>query len=58
MPVEESRVDRLLRLAEEAAVSGDTDKTDNLLAVTRTAIYVQRLEVKALEKMAARTTNE
>lgn len=48
----ESRVDRLLRLAEESAVAGDTDKTDTILSVLRPAIYVQQLEVKALHKMS------
>jgi hypothetical protein len=46
----ETRVDRLLRRAEEAAEAGDTDKSDQFLAVLAPAIYVQRLEVKALKK--------
>ena len=49
--VSESRVDRLLRRAEEAAESGENDKSDQFLAVLAPAIYVQRLEVKALRKM-------
>lgn len=53
----ETRVDRLLRLAEEAAVEGDTDKTDTILSVLRPAIYVQRLEVKALRKMMMDTAD-
>jgi hypothetical protein len=48
----ESRVERLLRLAEESAVAGDSDKTESILLVLAPAIYLQRLEVKALRKMA------
>ena len=53
----ESRVDRLLRLAEEAAVAGDSDKTEDILSVLAPAIYVQRLEVKALNKMTKVTVD-
>jgi len=52
----ESRVDRLLRLAEEAAVNGDSDKCEDILTVLAPAIYVQRL--KALQNMTEKVTVE
>jgi hypothetical protein len=51
--VEESRVDRLLRLAEEAALNGDNDRSEALLEVLRPAIYLRNREIKELEKMVA-----
>lgn len=54
----ESRVDRLLRLAEEAATEGDYDKTEALLDVLRPAIYLRNREIKDLEKMVKVTADE
>jgi uncharacterized protein HemY len=51
----ESRVDRLLRLAEDAALAGDYDRSEALLEVLRPAIYLRRQEVKDLEKMLTPT---
>jgi len=58
LSVEESRVDRLLRLAEEAAIDGDNDRSAALLDVLRPAIYLRNREVKELEKMAAHVTTD
>ena len=52
MPTE-TRVERLLRLAEEAAMNGDTERSSALLEVLRPAIYLRNREVKELEKMVA-----
>jgi hypothetical protein len=49
----ESRVDRLLRRAEEAAESGEYDRSEALLDVLRPAIYLRNREVKELQKMVA-----
>lgn len=54
----EQRVERLLRLAEEAAIDGDTDKSAALLEVLRPAIYLRNREIKDLQKMTANVTAE
>ena|GEM_PF-6440576 len=51
----ESRVDRLLRLAEESALAGDSDRTENLLAVLSPAIYLRNLEIRELRKLTKQT---
>lgn len=55
---EESRVDRLMRLAEEAALNGDGDRTEALLAVLQPAIYLRNREAKDLAKMMKVTADE
>jgi hypothetical protein len=47
----ESRVERLMRLAEEAALAGDTDRAHALLAVLSPAIYLREQETKALKRL-------
>lgn len=47
---EESRVERLLRKAEEAADSGETDKADTYLEILHPAIFLKQREEKALRK--------
>ena len=54
----ESRVDRLMRLAEEAAIEGDTDKAEILLDVLRPAIYLRNREIKELDRMMKVTADE
>ena len=54
----ESRVDRLLRLAEEAAIEGDTDRAEILLEVLRPAIYLRRQEIRELERMVKVTNDD
>ena len=54
----ESRVDRLLRLAEQAAVEGDTDKSSALLEVLRPAIYLRNREVKELRRLSGFGTDQ
>ncbi len=54
----ESRVDRLLRRAEEAAEAGDNDKSDQFLAVLQPAIYLRNREIKELEKMTANVVTD
>jgi hypothetical protein len=54
----ESRVDRLLRRAEESAEAGDNDKSDQFLAVLQPAIYLRNREIKELEKMTANVTTD
>jgi len=49
--VSESRVDRLLRLAEEAAIDGDSERSAALLEVLRPAIYLRNREIKELDRM-------
>jgi len=48
----ESRVERLIRLAEAAAVAGDFDQTAALLAVLNSAIYLRGQEIRELKRMA------
>jgi len=55
---EESRVERLMRLAEAAALEGDTDKAHALLAVLSPAIYLRDQETKALKRMTKVTIDE
>lgn len=52
----ESRVDRLLRRAEESAEAGDNDKSDQFLALLQPAIYLRNREIKELRKMAEKVT--
>lgn len=52
----ESRVDRLLRLAEEAVMAGEYEKGYNLVNIADTALEVQKQEVEVLEKMTANVT--
>ena len=54
----ESRVDRLLRLAEQAAVDGDVDKSAALLEVLRPAIYLRNREVKELRRLSGFETDQ
>lgn len=51
---EESRVDRLLRRAEEAAEAGEFDKSEALLEVLRPAIYLRNREVKEMNRIPTR----
>lgn len=51
----ESRVDRLLRLAEEAAIEGEAEKTFALLSVMAAVDEFTRREVRALKKLAKRS---
>lgn len=57
-PMDESRVDRLIRLAEEAAINGDTDRATTLLEVLRPAIYLRNREIKELDRMMKVTAND
>jgi hypothetical protein len=45
-------VDRLLRLAEESALAGDSERTESLLAVLSPAIYLRNQEIRDMRKMA------
>lgn len=58
MPAEESRVDRLLRLAEEAVMAGEYEKGYNLVNIAHTALEVQKQEVEVLDKMTANVTTD
>jgi hypothetical protein len=56
MDSEESRTDRLLRLAEAAAVEGEMERTFALLGVLAAVDEFTRREVKSLKKMAKKAT--
>ena len=47
-----------MRLAEEAAVNGDTDRAEILLEVLRPAIYLRNREIKELDRMLKVTADE
>lgn len=51
---EESRVDRLLRRAEETAEAGEFDKSEALLEVLRPAIYLRNREIKEMRRIPVR----
>ena len=40
-----------MRLAEEAAIEGDLEQAEALLAVLRPAIYLRNREIKELDRM-------
>jgi hypothetical protein len=54
----ESRVDRLLRLAEESVLAGEYEKGYNLVNIADTALEVQKQEVEVLDKMTANVTTD
>lgn len=49
--MDESRVERLFRMAEEAAIEGDSERTFALLGVMSAAEHLEQKERKALRKM-------
>lgn len=51
--MEESRVDRLLRLAEEAITNGEYEQGFNFANVASIALEARRVEIGELEKIAA-----
>ena len=53
--MEESRVDRLMRLAEEAANRGELEQSEQFANLVGLALFVQRKEARDLAKMHAHT---
>jgi hypothetical protein len=49
----ESRVDRLLRLAEQAVLSDEFEKADTLVNIAQTALEVRQQELEEIQKMMA-----
>lgn len=54
----EDRVDRLLRLAEEAAVAGDEIRVNAFLDIADRAIYLRNWEVRALKRLWKQVVEE
>jgi hypothetical protein len=55
---EESRVDRLLRLAEQSAVEGEFEKSGALLEILRPAIYLRNREIKEMNRIPTKVEQQ
>lgn len=55
--MDESRVDRLLRLAEEAIAKGEYEQGFNFANVASIALDARRVEIGELEKIATADDN-
>lgn len=47
----ESRVERLMRLAEEAAMSGEFDRCYHLMGIAQTALELRKQESEEIQQM-------
>lgn len=54
----ESRVDRLMAKAEQAADRGDLERSEQFANLAGFAFYVARVEAKAIERMTRNVTPE
>lgn len=52
----ETRVDRLMRRAEECAEQGEYDKCEQFVSILGPAIYLRTLEVQELKRLTKTVT--